>query len=71
MRTIYFYVLQAGLEELSKAEKEFDDQFKSWEDQFNTWKEQNKNHPDRVNYSYWHPNYVKIILILLGAICRV
>lgn len=45
----YFVVIQAQLEELSKAEKEFDDQFKSWADQFNTWKEQNKNHPDKVN----------------------
>lgn len=36
-------------EELSLAEKKFDDQFKQWEEKFNKWKLQNANHPDKVN----------------------
>ncbi|KAL1131873.1 hypothetical protein AAG570_011484 [Ranatra chinensis] len=37
-----------NLEELSEAEKLFDEQFRNWERQFNAWREQNANHPDTV-----------------------
>lgn len=36
-------------DELTEAERTFDEQFKQWEEQFNKWKQQNANHPDKVS----------------------
>lgn len=36
-------------EELTEAERIFDEQFQQWEEQFNKWKQQNVNHPDKVS----------------------
>lgn len=35
-------------DELTEAERTFDEQFQQWEEQFNKWKQQNVNHPDKV-----------------------
>lgn len=43
------YFNQETLEEMTEAEKAFDEQFKNWESQFMKWKEQNINHPDKVS----------------------
>lgn len=36
-------------DDLTEAERTFDEQFKQWEEQFNKWKQQNSNHPDKVS----------------------
>lgn len=36
-------------DELTEAERTFDEQFQQWEEQFNKWKQQNANHPDKVS----------------------
>lgn len=47
-RMSFSFCVQESLEEMTEAEKAFDDQFKNWESQFMKWKEQNINHPDKV-----------------------
>lgn len=39
-------------DDLTEAEKTFDEQFRQWEEQFNKWKQQNSNHPDKVSDTY-------------------
>ncbi|RLU15043.1 hypothetical protein DMN91_012930 [Ooceraea biroi] len=44
-------------DELTEAERTFDEQFKQWEEQFNKWKQQNANHPDKTQYKQYEAKW--------------
>ncbi|EFN63822.1 YLP motif-containing protein 1 [Camponotus floridanus] len=44
-------------DELTEAERTFDEQFQQWEEQFNKWKQQNANHPDKTQYKQYEAKW--------------
>ncbi|XP_070159951.1 uncharacterized protein [Polyergus mexicanus] len=44
-------------DELTEAERTFDEQFQQWEEQFNKWKQQNVNHPDKTQYKQYEAKW--------------
>ncbi|XP_067206367.1 YLP motif-containing protein 1 isoform X3 [Linepithema humile] len=44
-------------DDLTEAERTFDEQFQQWEEQFNKWKQQNSNHPDKTQYKQYEAKW--------------